>query len=319
MSVSKHQGKWRFEIMVRGMRFRKSGFPTMQEARSAEEAERKKIGKINTDFIKLCEARLEELEIKRTIQHFRENKVFIENLVVRWGTQKEVTRDDVVELLNEAAKDSPQKANKYLKMVKALFNHGIEREWFTYNPAGKIKPYPEERRRKYIPPKEDILRVLAIAGENRPYLLAIIHTMARVREINRLKWEDLHDGYLVLTTRKARNSSVKKRHVPINAVLKDVLEQVPKTGEFVFINPTTKTKYDYRDKFLKTLCKKAEVKEFTFHCLRHFGASMLADQGEPLTAIQALLGHDRATTTDIYLQDLGVSVKTATKKLEELK
>jgi hypothetical protein len=39
--------------------------------------------------------------------------------------------------------------------------------------------------------------------------------------------------------------------------------------------------------------------------LRHYGASKLAQEGVPLTDIQALLGHQRATTTDIYLQSLG--------------
>lgn len=319
MSVRKQRKKWRYEIMINGVRYGKSGYATKQEARSAEEAERKKIGKINTDFVGLCESRLEEVELKRTDQHFRETRVFLENITKLWGTKKEITREDVENYLNEVSKTSKPKANKHLKMLKALFNHGIKRDWFSYNPAGKIEKYPEDKNRKYIPPKEDILKVLAIAEESRSYLLAIIHTMGRVREINRLKWTDIHEGYLVLTTRKARNSSVKQRHIPINAVLKEVLEQIPKTGEYVFINPTTKTKYDYRSKLLKRLCERAEVKEFTFHCLRHFGASMLADQGEPLTAIQALLGHDRATTTDIYLQDLGLSVKGATEKLEVLK
>jgi site-specific recombinase XerD len=39
--------------------------------------------------------------------------------------------------------------------------------------------------------------------------------------------------------------------------------------------------------------------------VRHYGASRLAKEGIPLTDIQALLGHSRATTTDIYLQSLG--------------
>jgi len=52
---------------------------------------------------------------------------------------------------------------------------------------------------------------------------------------------------------------------------------------------------------IKSLCAKAGVKEFTFHNLRHWGASRLAEENVPLPDIQKLLGHTRATTTDTYI------------------
>ena len=104
-----------------------------------------------------------------------------------------------------------------------------------------------------------------------------------------------------------------------NEILKEAFEAIPKEGEYVFINPKTKTKYTCRDKFVGTLCRKAGVKRFTYHCLRHLGSSLLADGGEALTTIQNILGHERATTTDIYLRSINKSVVLATKKLEGIK
>jgi site-specific recombinase XerD len=69
---------------------------------------------------------------------------------------------------------------------------------------------------------------------------------------------------------------------------------------------------------LRRACQKAEVKEFGYHALRHYGASVLANAGVPLTDIQALLGHQRTTTTDIYLQSIKDGLKEAVKKLESL-
>jgi integrase len=90
-----------------------------------------------------------------------------------------------------------------------------------------------------------------------------------------------------------------------------------KKGRYVFINPKTGTKYVYRKRLLKGLCEKAEIKPFTYHALRHYGASRLAHEGVPLADIQALLGHQRATTTDLYLQSLGfVSQMNSLSKLE---
>ena len=105
----------------------------------------------------------------------------------------------------------------------------------------------------------------------------------------------------------------------MNAVLKDVFTHIPREGEYVFMNPLTHKPYDYRDKFLPTLCKKAGVKPFMYHALRHFGASKLDNLGVALTDIQELLGHERATTTDTYLRSLRGSAREAVRKLEGLK
>ncbi len=56
---------------------------------------------------------------------------------------------------------------------------------------------------------------------------------------------------------------------------------------------------------LGRLCKKAEVSPFGFHAIRHFFAvSLVKSQQTDLTDIQRLLGHQRATTTDIYLRGI---------------
>jgi integrase len=320
VTVERHQGKWRYDFRKDGVRHRKSGFATKQEARSEEVEARKRIGKISTDFLKLCTSRLEDLEIRRTTKYFKNNKALFKKLIALWGKKKEITRDDVEQYLNSVSAIGSGAANYHLRLIKGLFNHGIDREWFSYNPAGKIKPFPVDRKKKYVPPIEDILKVLDAAKPlDRLYLLVSIHTVSRIGEINKLRWEDVHEEYLILRTRKCKNSDIKERIIPLNDTIKEIMEQVPKKGEFVFINPWTKKGYVYRDKFLDTLCKKTGVKRFTFHCLRHLGASVMADEGEALTTIQNILGHERATTTDIYLRSLNKSVIAATKKLEGIK
>ena len=202
---------------------------------------------------------------------------------------------------------------KYLGQV----NHGIERDMLSENPAFKIKYFPIEKKKKYIPPAEDVEKVLNIVTEKqRLYLLAIICTLARVREINKLKWEDVHDDYLVLKTRKAKNSDLTERVISFNDTLTDVIKSMPKISEYVFCHPVNKKRYDYRSKLLKRACEKAKVKEFGYHALRHYGASKLADAGVPIVDIQMILGHQRPTTTDIYLQSIRPSLKEAMRNLE---
>jgi integrase len=319
MAIWQRGNKWRAELWHKGKRVWSDKYDTELEARNAEAEERENLTEINTDFIKLCESRLEELEIKRSKSHFRENHTLIKKLIKKWGAQKKVKRDDIEEHLNEIARDSKSKANKHLRLIKALFEHGVKRGWLKFNPAKGIERYPETPRKRYVPPEEDIRKVLKLAtSEQRRYLLVVAHTLGRVRAVNNLKWEDIHEDYLCLYTRKARNSDLKEIRVPMNDDLKEILTHIPRQGEYVFPNPTTGRPYDYRDKFLPRLCRLAEVKPFMYHALRHFSASKLDNLGVPLTDIQELLGHERATTTDLYLRSLRGSTKEAVKKLEGL-
>jgi integrase len=302
------------------VRHSRSGFRTRQEAQIAEAEARKSLKRTNSSFIALCESRLKDLKLRRTEKYFRANRALIENLLLRWGKKKEITRDDVEQYLNDIAADSATAANAALREIKALFNHGVERQWITENPVKGIKMYSVQKAKRYIPSEDDIRKVFYTAEPNdRLYLLVIVHTLGRITAINRLKWEDVKEGHISLYTRKARNSDLKEIKIPMNEVLKEALSKIERAGDYVFINPITDKPYYYRSKFLKTLCKNAGVKPFTYHSLRHLSASKLDKEGVPITVIQRLLGHERATTTDIYLQTLRGSVEEAVKKLEDLK
>ena len=322
MTTYRHQKKWRYDFLKHGIRHRQAGFFTKEAARMAESEARKKLRKINTGFIKLSEKRLDDLKLKRTDKHFTENETLLNNLILRWGHKKEITKTDVQEYLNEVAVKSKPKANKHLRLIRAVFNFGIKMDLIQYNPTMGIERFPHSKKKRYIPLQKDIKKVLTIATpEDRLYLLVIAHTLGRITSVNQLKWTDINfaDRYVSLYTRKAKNSDLKEIRVPMNKVLIRTFKKIKRAGEFVFINPYTEKPYGYRSKFLKTLCKKAEVKTFTYHALRHFGASKLDNLGAALTDIQNILGHERATTTDEYLQSLRGSTREAVKKLEDLK
>lgn len=318
--VEQHGNKWRYDFVKGGRRYKKGGFKNKEEAKQAEAESRAGAKSISTNFLKLTTSRLEDIEIRRSKKHFQENKIFFKELMDTLGTLDTISHEDVQEYLNEVKRQSPSLANRKLKLLKALFNHGIKKHWFYINPCTGIDKFGEDRKKKrYIPPKEDIDKVLSVANEEqRRYLLVIIHTIARVREINRLTWEDVDfkRRYVTLWTRKSKNSKVVDRNIPMNDTLYQALSTAPRQGPYVFMNKWTKKNYDYRSKLLKILCEAAGVERFTYHCLRHYGASKLAESNVPLTDIQEILGHQRATTTDIYLQSLKGSNIEAMKRLE---
>jgi integrase len=68
---------------------------------------------------------------------------------------------------------------------------------------------------------------------------------------------------------------------------------------------------------MQGLCKKAAVKYFNFHALRHSGASVMDSNGVPIGSIQRILGHEQRSTTEIYLQSIGNSERQAMVVFEE--
>jgi DNA-binding transcriptional MerR regulator len=75
-------------------------------------------------------------------------------------------------------------------------------------------------------------------------------------------------------------------------------------------------RYNDRKKIMRSLCRKAGVKYFRFHALRHLTASVLDDMGVHIGAIQRILGHQNRRTTEIYLHSVGEAEREAMKKLE---
>lgn len=60
-----------------------------------------------------------------------------------------------------------------------------------------------------------------------------------------------------------------------------------------------------RNHFMSRLCEQAGVKPFGFHAMGHKAAAITFIAGG-LSAAQTLMGHYRASTTDIYVRSAGL-------------
>ncbi|MCP4747206.1 MAG: tyrosine-type recombinase/integrase [Desulfobacteraceae bacterium] len=74
--------------------------------------------------------------------------------------------------------------------------------------------------------------------------------------------------------------------------------------------------YTDRKRIMKTLCKKAGVRYFRFHALRHASASVMDSKNVPIGSIQRILGHEIRTTTEIYLHSISGTEREAISVLE---
>ncbi len=283
------------------------------------------------DFLELVERRLDYVQSYNSERHYKDTVYMAKRWVKKWNglTCKQVTSMEIQSFLIHIQKTiSAHTANKNLRYLRALFNFGKNKpnEWIDTNPTDGIKFFPVEKIPKYVPPESDILKVIDTADrETQLYLWTLTLTLGRMSEINNLKKSDVNfKGRIVtLYTRKKRDGSLTPREIPMNQRLYDVLKEKidndcsnhpwvfwhryysRKEGRFV------EEKYTDRKTFMKKLCKKAGVRYFRFHPLRHFGASMLENAGVPVRTIQDLLGHENRTTTEIYLHSIKGSDREA--------
>jgi integrase len=120
-----------------------------------------------------------------------------------------------------------------------------------------------------------------------------------------------------LYTRKRRDGSLEYDWLPMTDALMVLLIEWKKSspGKWVFPDPKTGEPYTYRRRWLKGLCKRAGVKPFGLHGIRHLTASMLMQADVPLIDIKDILRHKNLTTTEKYIHRLK-SVRASLRVLE---
>jgi len=233
-------------------------------------------------------------------------------------------------LMQRMASSSANSANVDRKNLLALWNWGVRIMDLTTNPVAKCPRFRHDPDPVYVPPEKDILKMLACTtGQDRVFFECYLNTGARRGEIMNLKWEDVNfeKRTITLATRKTRDGTIKRRVLDLagNASLWSLLDRHYRNRRFpqsphVFLDmhpgPTYGKPFSKRYHWLNGLCKQAGVKPFSWHPIRHWVASMLADKHKISTpTIQKILGHERLSTTDRYVTRVTTDVAEALGKL----
>ncbi len=347
MSVYLEKGRgWKYDFVMNGERHQSGYYRTKKEAKQEEAKKRDELEnpliaqeetvkaeqpetphaetKTQTDtaFLRLVNKRLDHVKAYNSERHYKELFYLAKKWIKRWGelTCYQVTRDEVEEFIFERKMVSSNTANKEIRYLRATFNFGIKKKLIADNPLDGIEFFPVDKKIKYVPPPEDIDKVIEVADQDtQDYLWTVRDTIGRMSEINRLTWDDVdfNNRTVTLYTRKKKDGSLTPRKVPMTKRLFEILsrryEERDPDKPWVFWHTYTSSKtkekkegpYRERKRIMRTLCKKADVRYFRFHAMRHSGASVMDNSNVPIGAIQSILGHEHRTTTEIYLHSVG--------------
>jgi integrase len=199
---------------------------------------------------------------------------------------------------------SKSTVNRYLAILKRMFNVAITWGKAKDNPMKQVKLYSEcdNLKERILSPDEEA-RLLANSPEHLvPILIVALNTGMRRGEILGLPWEQV--DLKAKEIKVMRTKSGKPRVVDINSHLFETLlglKKQDRNGQYVFLNPNTGRPYGKLRRSFETACGKARIRDLRFHDLRHTFASWLVERGADIIRVKELLGHSTVRITERYL------------------
>lgn len=215
-----------------------------------------------------------------------------------------------------------------LCVLSAAFNYArTEWEWDLRNPVpGRKLKEPEGRIRWITHTEAAALIQVAEIEPQAPHLADFIHlalhTGCRKGELLGLEWSrvDLQANLVYLDSNHTKTG--KRRSVPLN---KDARDAIIKRARFraqhcpgspwVFAHADGERIRDAKRAFA-TACRRAGIRDFRIHDLRHTCAAWLVSAEVPLTAVRDLLGHTTIKMTERYAHLAPENIRAAVLVLE---
>jgi len=216
----------------------------------------------------------------------------------------EVSKFDVMEAFNQLPqKLSNATKNRYKSAISSVFSYAVRTYDLSVNPVSFIQSLRENNERvRYLSnnEKDRLLNECQHSNWNKLYLIVLmsITTGARKGELERLKWSDIDFDRGLAYVYQTKNGE--PRVLPLTKQVLTEMGSVDKEAELIFNSSIKPNKpYEFRKEWIKAL-KRADIKDFRFHDLRHTCASYLAQNGASLLEIADVLGHKQIQMTKRY-------------------
>ena len=336
-------GKYRYQFQYRGQRYSKTGFDTkraavkaMAEHRAALETVPSVIPQspptpcvsdsetcLNLEALMVRYLRVAERSLAPVTLRYR--KTVFRRFLAHLGNvpAASITTDHVESYLLKCPTNNQFNKERTELMVLFTWGHRRLSGQVPTNPIVLVDKLGVDQQKKIIPTLEEMKKIILAAGKDRPLILVLYHTLARIDEVLRLKWDDVNweRHEIRLWTRKRRGGAWQFDWLPMNAALEGVLRDLWKKrtqDEYVFVNPRSGDRYTDRFELMRRICRRAGVRRYTYHCIRHFVASYLYDKEKrPLPEISKLLRHTNYQTTERYLQLVDPNLRETMRLLED--
>ena len=227
--------------------------------------------------------------------------------------------------------------NRRMTALNAFLNWATKRDIIPQNPLwGRVERQRETdfaRKIRYLSPDERTRLLAALKkrdAKERDYLrtavLVSLNTGIRKGSLLKLEWDDINWNLKRLHLRAETMKAGYARTIPLNKVaLKALTDWRKRTTEsgvpissYVFPGQSPAIPLKDTKKPWNNLLKRAGIKNFSWHCMRHDFASQLAMMGVDILTIKELLCHENIKMTLVYAHLSPLHTATATNRLAAL-
>ena len=315
-------GKWRAKRMIQGQ-VKTKVFTTKLEAKKWEAVQDAQVWATESCTIPMVSLLdFNNAYLDMATERFAVKTVAEKRLAFRYAfkvlnpllSPEEVTPAMALDILRHVARTSSgHAANKARKNLLAAWEWGKKYYGLpAVNPFREVEKFPADQSPRYVPPEEDFWKAYnAAAPHDQVLLLVMLHAGPRRGEVFRMQWDDIdfHGNKIRFGTRKTAHGGMEYAWVPMTTELHNALamQRMESRSAYVFTDPSTGNPYRSRQHFMKRLCRRAKVKPFGFHAIRHLSATILAYEGLEIPTVQAVLRHKNPNTTARYIRSLGVA------------
>jgi integrase len=190
-----------------------------------------------------------------------------------------------------------------LACLSSMLSCAVGWEWLETN---IVRNYDKRTVRKnptrvrYLTDDEYGRLIDAASPYLRPMIALAVQTGMRVSELLSLEWRQVNLRRREITLIKTKTNA--PRVIPLTDAAVTIIVTIARhpTSSFVFFKPETGERYGSIVIGFRGACRRARIKDFHFHDLRHTFASWSVQHGMDLYRLSRILGHTTLDMTRRY-------------------
>lgn len=233
-----------------------------------------------------------------------------------WETRPitEITKRDVIALLDTVAERAPVHANRTLLYLRKMMNWAASRDILEHPPTDRVAPPTKEVMRDRALSNDEVAllwRALEnVGGVFGPLFKLLLLTGQRREEVAQMRWSELKDLKGLEPMWEIPRERVKMdrpQRVPLSAIAVKIINSLDKIGdEFVFTTTGTAPVSGFSrakervDREIAAIIKKEKLtglfaKDWIIHDLRRTAATHMAEMGISRDVVELILNHRSGT------------------------
>jgi len=264
--------------------------------------------KVPITFAELSHEYIPFAERTKSESSVKSEKCTLKKLLEYFGDRKltEITSHDIERFMEKRGKDvSPSTVNRSYALLSHMLSKAVDWGYMEVNPCRRVKKLKEPPGRiRWLSDTECERLLEECARSKSPLIYEIVFTALntgmRKGELMNLTWDDVDFEQRLIAVKKTKTNEV--RHIPMSEELFSMLKELRNSHphwHYVFSKEDGTAYGNWRLAFQEA-CRRAGIKDFRFHDLRHTFASYLAMEGYNAFTIMRLTGHKTLSMVSRY-------------------